>query len=194
LGFAGLRAYHAVRKRKIYPQGVLQERQINGDRCSRIIASKGSSITTGGLLKCVLPNHRRSSNQPRMRSSSAAKRALPRVRGRSGRTASSRATRPSSIKNDAVRKTDGFGNVGSHQQNRETAATPDVFNQALNLDACKRVHGTNRLIQMQQVGVVDKNASQCNPLALSTRQVCRPVIGSLGQADLSQDSSSLGDN
>jgi len=98
------------------------------------------------------------------------------------------------LKNDAVRKTDGFGNVGSHQQSRETAATPDVFNQALHLDACKRVHGTNRLIQMQQVGVVDKNASQCNPLALSTRQVCRPVIGSLGQADLSQDSSSLGDN
>jgi len=70
---------------------------------------------------------------------------------------------------DAVRQTDGLGNVMGYEHGGKTAAAPNVFDELLHFDARERVERSQRFIEQQQIRIMDKRASQSYPLSLPTR-------------------------
>src|SRR5580704_3541686 len=92
---------------------------------------------------------------------------------------------------DAVRQTYGLGNIMGYEHGGKASISPDIFDELLHLDACERVQRAEGFIQQQQIRVMDKSASQSDPLPLPAGQGSGPVVGSFCKTHLRQDSSRL---
>jgi hypothetical protein len=60
---------------------------------------------------------------------------------------------------DTVRQSYRLGNIVRYKHCSEAATSPDLLDQLLHLDACKRVERAERFVEEQQIWIMDKSAS-----------------------------------
>ncbi len=84
---------------------------------------------------------------------------------------------------DAIGEIDRLGDVVGDEQHGAARALPHAQQLVLQAGARDRVERAERLVEQQQVGIDRERARQGDALALAARQLIRPALRIVGEAD-----------